>query len=348
MLLTDVFENFRKTCLEYYGLDPCHYFTSPGLSWDAMLKMTNVILEFMSDIDMYQFVEKGMRGGTSYIAHRHGEANNHYLSFYDPSKPTKYIMYLDANNLYGWAMSRHLPKGDFKWLTEDEWKKINLKQITDKGTIWEVDLEYPHELHDLNNDFPLAPEKMKITNEIISPYCQEIREMYKIPLGNTEKLITTLYDKTNYVCHYDNLRMYLSLGLKIKTVYRVLSFTQSKWLEPYRAFNTAKRAQAKNAFEKDFFKLLNNSVFGKTMENVRKRVSVKFTTYEKQATKLASKPTFRCSNIIDENLVVVSNKRETILLDKPAYVGMCTLDMSKYLMFKFHYTFIKKSPQFEI
>ena len=113
LLLTDVFENFSKTCMQYYKLDPCHYFTSPGLSWDAMLKMTNIKLELMTDIDMFQFIEKGMRGGVSYIANRYGNANNKYMKEYDEKVPSKYIMYLDANNLYGWAMSQYLPTGNF-------------------------------------------------------------------------------------------------------------------------------------------------------------------------------------------------------------------------------------------
>jgi len=118
LLLADVFENFRKTCLEYYKLDPCHYFTSPGLSWDAMLKMTNIKLELMTDIDMFQFIEKGLRGGISYIVNRYSKANNKYMKEYDDKAPSKYIMYLDANNLYGWAMSQYLPTGGFRWMTQ--------------------------------------------------------------------------------------------------------------------------------------------------------------------------------------------------------------------------------------
>ena len=146
LLLADVFENFRKTCLEYYKLDPCHYFTSPGLSWDAMLKMTNIKLELMTDIDMFQFIEKGMRGGISYIANRYGKANNKYMKEYDEKAPSKYIMYLDANNLYGWAMSQYLPTGGFKWLTEEKINNLDLakyKKDSKKGLILEVNLEYP-------------------------------------------------------------------------------------------------------------------------------------------------------------------------------------------------------------
>ena len=133
LLLADVFENFRKTCLQYYKLDPCHYFTSPGLSWDSMLKMTDIKLELMTDIDMFQFIEKGMRGGISYIANRYGKANNKYMKEYDEKAPSKYIMYLDANNLYGWAMSQYLPTGGFKWLSPKQIEKINLGKYTENS-----------------------------------------------------------------------------------------------------------------------------------------------------------------------------------------------------------------------
>ena len=232
LLLADVFENFRKTCLQYYKLDPCHYFTSPGLSWDAMLKMTNIKLELMTDIDMFQFIEKGMRGGISYIANRYSKANNKYMKNYDEKAPSKYIMYLDANNLYGWAMSQYLPTGDFKWLSPKQIEKINLGKYTEnskKGMILEVDLEYPQELHDLHNDYPLAAEKLCMTKNMLSPYCKQILEKFNITIGQVKKLIPTLADKQKYVLHYRNLQLYLDLGLKLKKVHRVLMFNQSPW-----------------------------------------------------------------------------------------------------------------------
>ena len=345
LLLADVFENFRKTCLQYYKLDPCHYFTSPGLSWDAMLKMTNIKLELMTDIDMFQFIEKGMRGGISYIANRYGKANNKYMREYDEKAPSKYIMYLDANNLYGWAMSQYLPTGGFRWMTEKQINKINLAQYNEdsnKGLILEVDLEYPKELHDLHNDYPLGPEKVKVTDDMLSGYCKKIQNKFKISTGLVHKLIPTLCDKEKYVLHYRNLQLYLDLGLKIKKVHRVLEFNQSPWLKQYIDFNTQKRTQAKNSFEKDFFKLMNNSVFGKTMENIRKRVDVRLITDEKKLLKMASKPTYVSSKIFNENLVAVHKIKETLTLNRPAYVGMCILDLSKTLMYDFHYNYIKE------
>ena len=344
LLLADVFENFRKTCLKYYKLDPCHYFTSPGLSWDAMLKMINIKLELMTDIDMFQFIEKGLRGGISYIANRYGKANNKYMKDYNEKAPSKYIMYLDANNLYGWAMSQYLPTGGFKWMTEKQINKINLtkyKEDSDKGIILEVDLEYPKELHNLHNDYPLAAEKIKVTNDMLSEYCKNISDKYNISTGLVHKLIPTLSNKKNYVLHYRNLQLYLSLGLQVSKIHRVLEFNQSPWLKQYIDFNTEKRKNAKNDFEKDFFKLMNNSVFGKTMENIRKRVDVRLVTDENKLLKLASKPTYVSSKIFNENLVAVHKIKETLTLNRPAYVGMCILDLSKTLMYDFHYNYIK-------
>ena len=341
LLLADVFENFRKACQQYYELDPAHYFTTPGLSWDAMLKMTETKLELMSDVDMFQFIEKGMRGGISYIANRYGKANNKYMKEYDEKASSKYIMYLDANNLYGWAMSQYLPTGGFKWLNE---KEVNLSKYDDefeKGLILEVDLEYPKELHDLHNDYPLAAEKIKVTENMLSPYCQKIAEQFGVKIGLVEKLVPTLFNKERYVLHYRNLQLYMSLGLKLTKIHRALEFDQSPWLKSYIDFNTKKRAEAKNSFEKDFFKLMNNSVFGKTMENLRKRQDIKLVTDEENLLRWASKPSFISCKIFNEDLVAVHKTKTTLILNRPAYVGMCILDLSKTLMYDFHYNYIK-------
>lgn len=226
LLLADVFENFRNTCLEYYKLDPCHYFTSPGLSWDAMLKMTNIKLELMTDIDMFQFIEKGLRGGISYIANRYSKANNKYMKEYYENKPSKYIMYLDANNLYGWAMSQYLPTGGFKWMTQKQIDNIDLakyKEDSKNGLILEVDLKYPQDLHNFHNDYPLAPEKVKVTDSMLSNYSKRIADKYNISTGLVYKLIPTLSNKEKYVLHYRNLQLYINLGLKVSKVIEYLS-----------------------------------------------------------------------------------------------------------------------------
>ena len=349
LLLTDVFENFRKTCLTNYRLDPAHYVSSPGLAWDAMLKMTKINLELITDIDMQLFIEKGMRGGISCITHRHAKANNKYMKNYNPDIENSYNIYLDANNLYGWGMSQSLPCSNFRWFIDSENKSVNnwLKYINTKklgiGKIYEVDLEYPKHLHDLHNDYPCAAQKIKVSDDMLSDYCKEIKDKYKISSGNIAKLIPNLYNKEKYVLHERNLKLYLKLGLKLKEVHRVLEFTEKPWLKTYIDFNTNMRKEAKNSFEKDFFKLMNNSVFGKTMENLRKRCNVKLVTDKDQLIKLSSKPTYVSSKIFNENLVAVNMIKEQLKLNKPSYVGMCILDLSKVLMYDFHYNFIKKN-----
>ena len=317
LLLTDIFENFRDVCSKNYGLDPAWYYTAPGLAWDACLKKTNVNLELLSDPDMLLMFEKGIRGGISMISNRHGKANNSYMGDeYDDKRATKYITYLDANNLYGWAMCKRLPTRNFKWMDDGElmgWKK--------HACILEVDLEYPKELHDLHNDYPLAPERLV--------------------LGKVEKLVPNLNDKIKYVIHYENLKLYESLGLKITKIHRGIKFEESTWLKQYIDLNTNLRANANNEFEKDFFKLMNNSVFGKTMENIRNRVDIRLVNSEAKAKKLAAKPNFKHCNIFDENLVAIHMKKTKLTFNKPVYLGMCILDLSKTLMYDFHYNYIK-------
>ena len=321
LLLADVFENFRDVCMKNYQLDPAWYYTAPGLAWDACLKKTGVELELLSDPDMLLMFEKGIRGGISMISNRHGKANNSYMDGeYDDKRATKYITYLDANNLYGWAMCKPLPTSNFKWMDDGElmsWKNYG----SSNACILEVDLEYPKELHDLHNDYPLAPERLV--------------------LGKVEKLVPNLNDKIKYVIHYENLKLYESLGLKITKIHRGIKFEESTWLKQYIDLNTNLRANANNEFEKDFFKLMNNSVFGKTMENIRNRVDIRLVNSEKKAMKLAAKPNFKHCNIFDENLVAIHMKKTKLVFNKPVYLGMCILDLSKTLMYDFHYNYIK-------
>ena len=226
----DVFEKFIDTCLTFYKLDLCNYFSSPGLSLDAMLKMTGVKLEKISDIDMYLFIEKGLRGGVSHIAKRYNEANNKYMKNYDPTKPSKYIEYLDKNNLYGWAMNGYLPYCGFKWLKNaDNFDVNSFTKNSQIGYILEVDLEYPKELHEFYNDHPLAPEKLAIPYDMLSDY--GMWDEYMTKVGDVKKLTPNLGDKTNYVLHYKNLQFYLSLGIKLTKIYQVLKSKQSDWMK---------------------------------------------------------------------------------------------------------------------
>ena len=336
LLLADVFENFRKTCLKHYSLDPAHYYTSPGLVWDACLKETGQQLELLHNYDMLMMFERGIRGGMTHIAKRYSEANNKYMKDYDPDKPSKFIQYLDANNLYGWGMSQSLPTGGFKWmtnLTKDKVKNIlektnsSMNNSFKRGYIFEVDLEYPKELWKSHNDYPLAPEKIKV--------------------GGVEKLISHFKARKNYVIHYRNLRQCLELGLRLTAVYRGISFEQSPWMEPYIRKNTELRKTAANSFEKDFFKLMNNSVFGKTIENIRKRQNVFLVDNREKAAKLTCRPNFDRATIFDRNLVAIHLKKTEVYFNKPVYVGQAILDLSKLLMFDFHYNYIQRKYSYK-
>ena len=190
MLSVDVFENFIGTCLKFYRLHPYHYFSSPGLSWDAMLKMTGVKLEKICDIDKYLFIEKGLRGRISYIAKRYAKANNKYMDDYDPKKPSTFISYLDMNNSYGWTMIEYVPYEEFEWLKNvDEFDVMSISENVPIGYFLKVDFEYLDELHELHNDYPLAPEKLAVSSDMLSKYCQKRGDKYEIKVGDVKKLI---------------------------------------------------------------------------------------------------------------------------------------------------------------
>ena len=328
MLLADVFENFRALAHATYGLCPAWYYTMPGYTWDCMLKYTKCELEILHDVDMVLFVEKGIRGGISQCCNRFSEANNKYMSEYDPAKPSKYLLYLDANNLYGWAQCEPLPYGGFKWI--DDVENFDVTAIPNDspvGYFLEVDLHYPESLHDKHADLPLCAE-------------------HRVPPGSKlPKLMTTLYDKEKYVLHYRNLKMALANGLQLTKIHRVLQFKQSTWLKPYIDLNTNLRTKATSAFAKNNYKLANNANFGKTMENVRKHRNVKLVSkWEGRygAKNLIASPNFHNRTIFDENLMAIELSKTNIVFNKPLYVGMAILDLSKICMYDFHYGYMMK------
>ena len=195
LLLVDVFENFRLLSLKEYKLDPAHYYTAPGLTWDAMLRHTVIQLELLTDIDMIMFVERGIRGGISQCSNRYSKANNKYLKDFNPDESTKFITYVDANNLYGWSMTQHMPKGNFKWVENvDNNFDFNVPDDSPIGFFLEVDLEYPQYFHDRHSDLPFCAENI-------------------VPPGSKiKKLLTTLDSKKKYILHYRNLKQALKNG----------------------------------------------------------------------------------------------------------------------------------------
>lgn len=327
LLLAAVFETFRDTSHKTYGLDPAHYYTLPSYTFDCMLKYTKCELETIQDVDLLLFIERGIRGGISQCCNRYAKANNKYLRAYNPNIPSKTLIYVDINNMYGWAMCEPLPYGGFEWVD----KNIDITCIPDdspEGYILEVDIEYPVELHDLHKDLPFFAE-------------------HRIPPGSKfPKLITSLFNKNNYVVHYRHLKQGLEHGLRITNIHKVLKFKQSRWLKTYIDFNTAMRANAKSHFEETNIKLMNNAVYGKTMENVRNHRIVKLARrWEGRygARNLIASPNFQSRSIFSENLIAIELKKTQCEFSKPIYIGMSILDISKVCLYDFHYDFMLKN-----
>ena len=324
LLLADVFENFRDMCLKEYELDPAHFLSLPGVAWQACLKKTNIELELLTDYDMLLMVEEGIRDGICHSIKRYAKANNKYMKGYNNSEESSYIQYLDTNNLYRWAISKKLPTNGFKWNDNNEINEDFIKNYNEndtKGYIFEVDVEYPKRLHELHSDLPFLSERMEV--------------------NECKKLVCNIFNKKKYVAHINTLKQALNHGLKLEKIRRVIEFNQGPWLKPYIDMNTELRKEAKNDFEEHLFKLMNNSVFGKTMENIRKHRDIKLVKTDKKRNKLVSEPNYHIINLISEDLSIIQMKKANVKMNKPIYLGLSILEISKTLMYEFWYHYMK-------
>ncbi|KAE9521340.1 hypothetical protein AGLY_018262 [Aphis glycines] len=313
LLLSDVFENFRDLCLKTYNLDPAFYYTAPGFSFDCMLKHTSIKLELLSDYDMLLMIENGIRGGLVQASKRYAKANNEETLNYDAAEEKSWIVYQDCNNLYGWAMSEYIPYGGFKYVKPSLEGINDLADTSPIGRIYDVDISYPQNLHDEHNDLPFLPQN-------------------SIPKGSKmNKLMATFKTKKNYIVHYRSLQQAIANGLIVEKVNRVLQFNQSAWLADYINLNTEMRKKALNDFEK-----------GKTMEQVRRRIKMKLVSSENRIQKLINLTTFKYATAYNETLSAVSLENKVITFDKPIYIGLAVLDISKTLMYDYHYNVIRK------
>ena len=245
--------------------------------------------------------------------------------------------------MYGWEISSYLPYGRFKWLKNVDGSDVaSIGKKSQIGYILEVDLEYPDEIHELHNDYLLAPEKYAVFDDMLSRYCKKIADECEIKVGDVKKLIPNLGNKTNYVVHYRNLQLYLSLKMKLSKIHEVLKYKQSDWMKKYINFNTEKKNNAANDFEEDFFKLMIDSVHGKTMENLRKRINLRLENNEKDFLKFTSRVTHLTHKIFDKTFAAIHEIKSILMLNKPIYVGFTVLEISQWLMNDFHWNFIKK------
>ena len=246
LLLADVFENFRDICLKEHELDTAHFLSLPGLAWQEFLKKTNIELELL-------MVEEGIRGEICHSIQRYAKANNKYMKSYNDNEESSYIQYLEANNLYGWGMSKKLPTNGFKWIDTSETSNKtaepsslersakyvihenfikNYNETDTKGYILEVDVKYPKRLHELHSDLPFLSERMEV--------------------NKCKKLVCNLFNKKKYIAHINTLKRALNHGLKLKNIHRVIEFNQEAWLKPYIDMNTELRKVAKMILRKIF------------------------------------------------------------------------------------------------
>ena len=346
LLLADVFENFRTKSITDYKIDPCYYFSTPHFTLDAFLKRSNVELDLIMDPNMYLFLKKGIRGGLSMVSKRYSRANHPGLKhLYNPQKQMKHIIYIDANNLYGQAMMRPLPYKNFKWMDESE---LNMSYINsldsdgDTGCVVECDLDYPSKLHSWHEDYPLAPYKHRVPFSELSPTAKHICLKHNLKSSTrTEKLMTTLLPRKGYIVHSECLKLYCSLGMVVKKVYRGLKFQQAPIIRDYISFNSQKRAESQNSFDSDYYKLMCNSLFGKTIERPENRMRVVLTSDPEKHQKLVGSLCYKESKIINSELVAASLGYPAVKVKKPFYIGMGILELAKAHMYSFHYKIMK-------
>ena len=334
ILLADVFEKFIKISVEEYGINPLYCVSLPSYTWQCGLKHTDINLQTLQDKDMILLLENNILGGISSVM------GDRYIK----SDDNKKILYIDANNLYGHSMSQYLPYDEIKFDNTVKLEDIlNTPDDSDIGYFIEVDLIYPDNIKEKTKNFPFAPVNKKINPDNFNDYMKENKpDTYT----STKKLICDWSDKKNYLVHYRMLKFYIRHGMIVDKIHTVISFRQSRWLEKYISFNTKKRNKAKNDFEKDFYKLLNNAFYGKTMENVRNRLKIKFIKKDdyREIIKQQSKLTFNGIHKSYENCDSYTFKQNEVLMDKPIYLGFTVLELSKLLMYETYYD--KLQPYF--
>ena len=353
-LLADVFEEFRRVSKEEDELDPVHFISLPSLTYQSAFKFTGVEIELLQDIDMYRLFERGIRGGISFVNQHHAERHVHDAA---STMFNTHLAYIDENNLYGNSLCQPLPQSEFQWITAvtnfDKDFILSIADDAEYGYVLEVDLYYPPEIHAATVDLPLAPEHYEVTEDMWSPFMQEYYKQISEQWEGTSskkkykpcrKLLLTHYSKYHYVVHYRILKFYFRMGLQLLKVHSIIKFRQSAFFKPYVVYNSKKRASCKNAFQKDYYKLKNNALFGKTMEDVRKRIVYELVNDSQKAQQRIADPLFMDRDIISDDLVGIHTFKPRTILNKPIYIGQAVLDNSKLEMYELYYYTLKPCP----
>ena len=343
LLLAEVMFSFRKTIYDAFNLAIENYISLPQLSFDACLKtLSGSPIEKLHDPAMVTMLEKNIRGGVSFVNNRHEKVID---------DKNECMLYIDANNLYGWAQKMFLPTGNYKWVPSNKIKKLDwlaMKPDQLEGFIIEADLHFPKKIHRKLDNLPLAPEHETINYDSLSPFSKRIQ---KNLLGKARayrykqvKLVTSLKRKKRYVLHYLNLQLYLKLGVKVKKIHNVMSFQQRDVLKTFINFASKMRAQSKTKFAMDLWKRLSNSLYGKFIQDVRKYSKVLFVDNEKKLGRLINNVYFKDVTKINKNVCMVHMHNEKLKLDRLYAIGFTILELSKFFMYTMWYQIIK--PRF--
>lgn len=339
LLLAEAMTELRRTMWKDFELDLTRYLSLPMMAKDIMLKTTGVELELITDQEMSDLVQKNLRGGLSFINKRKSQRGSHADLAEDDDRT---ITYIDCTNLYGKAMSMSLPMSDFAWMSEAELAAFNPETDVcdngDTGYFLEVDLEYPGELHESHNSFPLAAQAMDLTEQDLSPYSYScLQTLTGKTKYSARKLTSTFYPRTKYLCHGMNLKLYLQLGLKLVRIHRGIKFHQEKFIEPYIAMCSARRRTAPTEAQRNMYKLLCNSLYGKLIEGFEKRMKCKFNRDRETAMRHSSHPLYKGTMICAEDFSITFHKLGEIKMNQSWAVGFSILELSKYWMQKSFY-----------
>ena len=344
-LLADIFESYRAFFKSKFDLDPARYVSLPSLSYDCALKYAKCKIEYMYDEETFLFVKSAIKGGVASISRRYARANNPYIDDFDRSRPLSYIMYFDCNSLYSSIMTMKLPYKNFQFVDP---KTISIQDIlrytdeNDCGYFIQCDLFYPKTIHDQTKDLPLAPRHFDIGKEHVSPYNQQLVDNLNIQNPTGTKLISDQYDKLKYICHIANLKFYLEQGMQLGEIHKALKFKQKAILKPYIQLCIEERAKTTSLAEKNHWKLACNSLFGKTITNLEKRVQVDFVTRENQLLNAINSPHFVSADIINSHLVQTNKTYRTRRINTPYPLGATILELSKLILYRWHYEFFVK------
>ena len=332
---------------EEFGIDPLGSFTSPGLSWKCFLKTKKHTVENMTDINIYNIINNGIRGGISVISKKYGKANNPYIKGFNPDEPESYIYYLDATNLYGHAMKQKLPTSGGKIVEKTTEQLLSHDCNSNINYVVVCDLDMSDkEMQERTKWYPLCADQLLVNPDMLSQYQRDLMEKFELTKDTVPKLCPNFYNKEKYVCLLNNLQFYVKMGVKITNIHTVVEFTQDYIIRDYIDTNTNKRNKAKkekNDALSDLFKLLNNALYGYTLMDVTHRANGEIVCDSKRLQKIVNKPTYMNMKKFNDNFAYVTKAKRKIVINEAKQIGFFVLEHSKLHMLNFFYNGLQKT-----